>query len=65
VDQPGVVACLGRTRTLVRIQPSRFRALKIMGTGTSDPPSAEKPVPIILAAFNYWRCNQDLIMSQR
>ena len=24
VDQPGVVACLGRTRTLVRIQPSRL-----------------------------------------
>src|SRR5438045_690795 len=23
VDQPGVVACLGRTRTLVQIQPSR------------------------------------------
>ena len=24
MDQPGVVACLGRTRTLVRIQPSRL-----------------------------------------
>ena len=27
VDQPGVVACLGRTRTLVRIQPSRLASL--------------------------------------